>query len=158
MAFVPYEHLTIDTALPLNEAVDRITRLVEPYQFLRFSRNHTEFQGKVTQQDFRITRIIHYRNSFIPIIKGRFVTNPLGTRIIIKMTLHPLAIAFMIFWMGAAGVMIVRALLQIDERTVVQPALAMMVFGYLLTTVAFKLESVKARKRLRQLFAEPRLS
>ena len=156
MAFVPYEHFTIDTRLPFNEAVDRIARLVEPRQFFRwpFSRQHKEFEGTVTAQDFRISRIIHYRNSFLPIIKGQFARTPLGTRLSVKMTLHPLVIAFMIIWSVAASLGTMMALLKSDVKAALFAPLLMLAFIYLLATAAFKWESHKARNRLRELFAE----
>ena len=155
MAFVPYEHFAIDTSLPFDEAVDRIAGLVEPKRVFRwpFSRQHKEFEGEVTPQDFKISRIIHYRNSFLPIINGQFVRTPLGTRLIVRMTLHPFVMAFMILWMGLLGLAFVMVLLKSDGKAAAPGMLAMLAFAYLLTTVAFKWEARKARNRFTELFA-----
>lgn len=156
MAFVPYEHFTVDTALPFNEAVERIAPLVEPKRFFRnpFSRRHKEFEGAITAQDFKISRIIHYNNSFRPVIDGQFVRTPSGTRLTVKMTLHPFVIALWIFWLGLMGLGFVMALLRPYGKGIPLGLLAMMAFGYLLTIGAFKWEARKARNRLTQLFAE----
>ena len=156
MAFVPYEHFTIDTSLPFDEAVDRIAQRVEPKRFFRnpFSREHKEFEGSVTPQDFKISRIIHYRNSFLPIINGQFVKTPLGTRLIVRMTLHPFVIAFLILWLGLLGLTSVMALLKSEGKAAAPFMLAMLALAYLLTTGVFKWEARKARNRFMQLFAE----
>ncbi|HEX8494010.1 MAG TPA: hypothetical protein VF658_14285 [Pyrinomonadaceae bacterium] len=155
MAFVPYEHFTIDTSLPFDKAVDRIAQLIEPKRSFRnpFSREHKEFEGSVTPQDFKISRIIHYRNSFLPIINGQFVKTPLGTRLTVRMTLHPFVIAFLILWSGVIGLSFVMALRESDGKAAAPFMLGMLAFVYLLTTGAFKWEARKARRRFMQLFA-----
>ena len=49
-----------------------------------------QFEGEISAQQFNITRIINYRNSCIPVIRGRFEPSATGTRIVIEMKMHPL--------------------------------------------------------------------
>lgn len=64
------------------------------------SRQGFEFEGNVSPQGFRISRIISYRNSCIPIIRGRFEQSGTGTRVVIEMKMHPLGWVFLVGGMG----------------------------------------------------------
>jgi hypothetical protein len=61
-----------------------------------FSSGGFEFEGDVSPQSFDITRIISYRNSCIPVIRGRFEPSATGTRIVIDMKMHPLGYVFLV--------------------------------------------------------------
>lgn len=60
------------------------------------SRQGFEFEGYVSPREFRVSRMISYRNSCIPIVSGRFEPAGAGTKIIIEMTMHPLAYVFLV--------------------------------------------------------------
>ena len=61
-----------------------------------FSTGGFEFEGDVSPKEFNISRIISYRNSCIPLIRGRFEPSATGTRIVIEMKMHPLGYVFLI--------------------------------------------------------------
>src|SRR5579863_100017 len=61
-----------------------------------FSSGGFEFEGDLSPQEFNISRIISYRNSCIPIIRGRFEPSGAGTRIVIDMKMHPLGYVFLV--------------------------------------------------------------
>jgi hypothetical protein len=65
-----------------------------------FSSGGFEFEGDISLQGFNITRIISYRNSCIPVIRGRFEPSDTGTRLVIEMTMHPMGYVFLV--LGAA--------------------------------------------------------
>jgi hypothetical protein len=52
------------------------------------------FYGEINQNSFKIRRIIWYRNSFQPIIRGNIVELTSGTRVEITMRPHWFVIAF----------------------------------------------------------------
>lgn len=60
------------------------------------SRKEFEFEGSISPQEFRMSRIISYRNPCIPIISGRFEPSGAGTRIIIKMKMHALGYVLLV--------------------------------------------------------------
>lgn len=160
MAFIPYEHLEIQTSLALDEAVAGISKIVEPKKLFRnpFNRNHAAFQGEVRPDGFKISRIIHYRNSFLPTVNGRFEPSSVGTRVAVTMTLHPSVIAFGVLWFGMVGLFGGAFLLAALTARQFDPAMlipvGMFVFGYLLFTLSFKWEARKARATLIELFTE----
>ncbi|MCP2727082.1 WD40 repeat domain-containing protein [Limnofasciculus baicalensis] len=100
MKLLPYDSFTIQTRDPLPLILQRLNTKVEaPRIRFGFSHHHALYQGTVSEGEFKITRIINYRNSFLPIIRGSFEQQPDGTTIIhITMGLHPFVMAFLWFW------------------------------------------------------------
>ncbi len=100
MKLLPYESFSIQTRDSLPLIKERLNSEVEiPKIRWGFSRHHALYQGKVSETGFEITRIIHYRNSLLPVIRGTFHQESDGrTTIHIKMGIHPLVMAFLGFW------------------------------------------------------------
>ena len=98
MKIFPYHTFTIFTPDTLPVVLQRMNEKVEAPQVFRFSRVHAPYQGTISEDSFQISRIIHYRNSFLPVIRGRFETHQNGTAVQVQMSLHPIVIAFLGFW------------------------------------------------------------
>src|SRR5580692_8908617 len=54
------------------------------------------FLGTVKGRSFSIRRDIQYRNSFLPLIRGKIVPTPNGSRVNVFMFMHPLSLIFML--------------------------------------------------------------
>lgn len=65
-----------------------------------WSRRPNGFEGTVLNDRFNINRAIRYRNSFIPILHDRMSANGSGTRIDVRMIMHPFVIVFLLIWCG----------------------------------------------------------
>ncbi len=155
MAFFPYERFTLETRLTSDEIAAALSPFVEPRQLLRnpFARNHKRFQGVVNPDGFKMTRIIHHRNSFLPIVRGRYAPLVNGTLVIITMNMHPFVIVFVALWLsaiGAAAVLALRRWLSVSGAGGAFPfgPPAMFAFGYLLCTLGFKWNARKERRFL----------
>ena len=99
MKLLPVHKFTIQTEQPLPQVIKKLASFVEPPQFRwSFSRHHSPYQGTISETQFEIHRVIHYRNSFLPAIRGEFEALPNGTAIHITMRLHPFVIGFLAFW------------------------------------------------------------
>jgi hypothetical protein len=98
MKILPYDKFTVVTPDPLPIVLQRLGANIEPFKAIRFSRNHTLYQGSVSEDGFQISRIIHNRNSFLPMIRGRFEVQSHQTLIHIQMSIHPFVLAFLGFW------------------------------------------------------------
>jgi hypothetical protein len=98
--FLPYDAFTLQTADPLPIVLQRMATQIEPSKPIRwqFSGNHLPYEGTLSETGFQISRIIHHRNSFLPVIRGRFEPTSSGTIVRITMRLHPYVIAFLGFW------------------------------------------------------------
>jgi len=84
-----------------GQAVNRQASPPQPWLRRAFpSRKGFEFEGAIWPQGFRVSRIIYYRNSCIPIVTGRFEPSSTGTRIVIEMKMHPLGWVLLVGGMG----------------------------------------------------------
>jgi len=97
---IPYESFTLQTSDPVSRVREKLAASIAAPQPLRWfrSRSHVPYTGNLDETGFEIRRIIYYRNSFLPIIRGQFEPTAQGTAIHIKMGLHPLVIAFLVAW------------------------------------------------------------
>lgn len=69
---IPYTKFTLKTYLSAYETEQRLAAHVEPRKMRwGLSRNHKFFSGTLENGKFNLNRIIHYRNSFLPIIVGQ---------------------------------------------------------------------------------------
>ncbi|MEQ8381460.1 MAG: hypothetical protein RH949_03705 [Coleofasciculus sp. A1-SPW-01] len=100
MPILPDNAFTIQTHEPLPDVIDKLNAHIEAPKTFRwtFSRNHAPYTGRISSDGFEVRRIIHYQNSFLPTIRGRFESGSQGTVIRITMRLHPLVIGFLVFW------------------------------------------------------------
>ncbi|MFS0519424.1 hypothetical protein ACEYW6_32670 [Nostoc sp. UIC 10607] len=98
MKVLPYDSFTILTDDPLPIVLQRLNALVEPTKTFRFSTKHAPYQGSISESGFQISRIIHYDNSFLPVIRGRFEVKSDQTVIHVQMNAHPFVMAFLGFW------------------------------------------------------------
>ncbi|MEO6521027.1 MAG: hypothetical protein ABIN91_05085 [Mucilaginibacter sp.] len=148
------------TSLTPDEILERLALNVNTDQrvnwFTNDSNNDYLYEGRISSQKFDIKRVINYRNSFNPQIKGTISTEKSGCRIQIVMSLHPAVLVFMCMWMGGlliGGISIMVS--QIIEQKF-QPAslfiIAMFLFGYVLTTGGYKYESNDSIRFLNEMF------
>jgi hypothetical protein len=165
MLLAPFERLTIETPLRPEEARQRVAEVIEPRRMFRFfSGNHKPYQGELNDYRFEVTRIIHYRNSFLPVIKGEIRPGLGGSVIDITMHPHIFVIVFMMIWFGIAGSiffgMFCTVLVTIWESKgeniegllgLLLP-MGFLMFGYLLVMGGFKFEAVKSKTFFQELF------
>lgn len=168
MLLLPYEHLTITAHLSPDDAQEIVADIVEPFRWGRFfwSGHDKPYQGQVSEHRFKITRVIHYRNSFLPVVMGKISPTQHGS--VIRITMRPdlFVVGFMIFWFGNAGGMfinnlgdVVLSLLQLKSMPPISPLSIFvpglfLAFGYALIWGGFKLESAKSIRFFRELFAK----
>jgi|BogFormECP03_OM2_1039629.scaffolds.fasta_scaffold04656_2 hypothetical protein len=101
------------------------------------------FIGSIEYNAFKLRRDIRYRNSFLPIIRGRILPIDLGTRVNVIMHLHPFVALFMTFWLGAVGYGLI-----VDSSTSRLPLALMFLFGIVLIAGGFVPEALKAKRLL----------
>ncbi|MBD1936748.1 hypothetical protein [Microcoleus sp. FACHB-68] len=100
MQLLPYSSFTVKTQASLPAVIDKLNAQIEAPKAIRWgvSRNHAPYEGTINDSGFDIRRIIHYRNSFLPKIRGRFEPFSQGTLIHVTLRLPPFIIAFLLFW------------------------------------------------------------
>jgi hypothetical protein len=158
MYLVPYERFEVETTLTNSTIVEVLSSKIEPKKIFRLSSNHAPFEGDISLDGFEINRIIHYRNSFLPVISGQFHTGVYGTKVIIKMRLHFGVIAFMCVWFVVMGSAFFSSLSSIlDNKTAMSVAtfipLGMLIFVYVMVSGGFWFEARKQKKMLIKIFS-----
>ena len=164
--YLPFEKFVITSKLSSEEVMKRLTDNLEPKRkgigsYFNIKSSKPYF-GVLTENKFEIHRIINYRNSFLPQIKGT-VSSYLGeTEISIYMRPAKVVIGFMIFWLGIVGVICMAIIINLLQRLneimnhKITPGafipFIMFVFGYLLIYFGFKVESKKSKAFLINLF------
>jgi hypothetical protein len=154
MAFIPYNQFVIETPLPAEKVMEKLSQVVQPKRFRpnAFSDDRKQFEGCVTKDRFRVVRNIYYLNSFIPLIKGRFASSDSGTRIIITMATHPFVILTFGLVFAFFGYFLFTFLMKLISGIFV--VIGCLALAYTICTLAFKRESALDRKFLVKLFSE----
>lgn len=152
---LPYRRLEFHGPLSPPELSRRIAAAVEPKRWIRLRAPTGQFEGIVTESSFEVQRIIWYRNSFLPRVKGTIDAGPRGSRVTVVMSLQPLVLIFVVIWLGAAvaieGVFLARAVVGgVPLSALLVPAL-MFLFGWALTSGAFAVEARKAERWMTEL-------
>ncbi len=158
MPLLPYEKFEMTSSMSPGEVLVTLADSTEPRKWMRlFGGGRCPFEGEVFGNAFEIRRIIGYRNSFLPQISGTVGPGPSGgSQIVVGMTLHPFVLVFMCVWFGGV---IVANLAVVMSLLTGKPAmhgsgwaalgpLAMLLFGWILVSGSFSLESRKATELL----------
>ena len=160
MKYLPAEDITFQSKLKEAELLQRLEDSIEPvkaFRFGLFKRSETKpYQGKIVGHSFNISRIIGYRNSFLPQISGNIENTFDGSLIKVKMRLHVAVLVFMCIWAGIVGAVGFLFLSQAFGSTDFDPMtlipLGMLVVFYVVIMLAFKYESKQSKADLQSLF------
>lgn len=156
MKYLPFERVIYSTNLPQQEIIKRLSDVVEPKTF-SFGRKPTkDYKGSVDMKNFDISRVINYRNSFLPQIYGTIQKNNYGTEIQVTMSLNGFVFLFTIAWCLIASFTFVIILMKgIRDKGITLELflpLIMLLFMYGLTMAGFKIESKKSKEYLKNIF------
>lgn len=112
MKLWPSTELTVDTPLPPERLHRLLSKKVRPTRLHVGYWRGGYYEGSVSKDSFTI-HWLHRRgayNSFAPHIRGKIESSGDGTRILIKMGLHPFVLAFGAVWCVVATGIGLRAL------------------------------------------------
>lgn len=158
LKYLPFENITYKTRLKEAEVIQRISDIVGSKRsiFEAFKQQKKPYEGSFRDNTFKISRVINYRNSFLPVISGTIQKEFDGTIIKVKMRLYPFVSVFAVIWLTgvllAGAGMFLHGLLQSTFNWFSLVPLGMFVFGYGLTMGAFKYETRKSKEYFRELF------
>ncbi len=156
-SLIPFESLTITTSLTFSEVVNRLDEVVTPPKFFRINIPFgappaKPYEGTISDNTFKISRIITGRNSFLPMIEGEIYSKPFGCSIKVRMSLHKIVLAFMILWLWTTGSIGMFSLfawfVEPSVGAIFVPILGMFFFGWFLCLIPFKIEAKSAIKFL----------
>ena len=147
----PFRRFELLTGMSPQHAAHALQHIVEPIQYFVWwpAKRRGYFEGIVEVDRFKISRIIRYRNSFVPIIEGRFHGEDGRTLIALNLRMAWTVTAFwlcmigLVSWKGGAGVFGIQSPLN---------TLEMIAFLYFMASVGFGIEARIAIKRLVEVF------
>lgn len=84
------------SSLSLRAAVAALEANTSRWRWFHFPQ--TLFAGRVWEGGFRVVRVVRGRDSFNPVLYGRFVEAEDGTKVRVLATLHPVVWAFGVLW------------------------------------------------------------
>lgn len=163
---LPYDNFKLTSRLPTTEVQKRLKDSVQRKKLRLFTfQPHPgvqPYEGTVTENSFEISRIIDYRNSFLPVIKGEFSSFLGKTEISVKMRPAISVLIFMAIWFSATGLGCVATAtvaignLKKGMRDELDPLFlipfVMFAFGYGLIMFGYKREAKRSKKFLIDLF------
>lgn len=154
----PYQRLVFESPLSREEITRRLTRKVTKRRQDWFEKSTLPFEGTVSDTGFKVSRIINYRNSFLPVIDGRFFPLMRGVRVQVTVRLPANVLFFCVVWFSLVGLIGLGSILSpssvkgVSAFEMLIGVLAMSVFFYLLVTLSFRFEAKKASKLLSEVF------
>ncbi|HLP14497.1 MAG TPA: hypothetical protein VK177_21380 [Flavobacteriales bacterium] len=163
--YLAREDFELVTLLKSTDVINRIAENTGPKKTFRLAlpgvKHDKPYEGVVDAESFKISRVINYKNSFLPVISGTVSGSGKVTAVTIKMRMLLPVRIFMFIWLGGVGlacIFITPFILSGDSASRKQGfdpmaliPFAMFVFGYLLTYLAFKFESRKSKAFLKDL-------
>jgi hypothetical protein len=155
MRWLPFHRFEITSPLSLSAALDALKAHVEPRRLFRMvfpnPANEKRFQGEVGADSFEISRIIGYRNSFLPQVSGKIHGAGSRSTVNVTMQIHPLALVLMI--VIASTIMLVAGALAFEgEVLALIPVVLMPTLFYGIVLWAFWSEADKQERTLREIF------
>jgi hypothetical protein len=152
MKVLPSDSFTILTPDELPIVLQRLNAKVEPPKAFRFSKKHAPYQGTISESGFQISRIIDYRNSFLPVIRGSFEVQPHQTLIHVQMSIHTFVIAFLGFWfLFWYGTIVPITLTDAMPKNMAALFVGMPILMLFIFWVAFWSEANRSRSKLAQI-------
>jgi hypothetical protein len=156
MKLLPFDSFKIETSMSQENAV-RILCSRMGYEGKDY------FRGKIQQDGFKIYRIINYRNSFLPIIRGRFRQEVEGVIISIQMRLHLFTVGFTAVWFSGVLFSLILCIGSLYSGKINKPIflfllIIMLLFGWALVNGCFWYEAKKAKKILLEMFPNKEIS
>lgn len=107
MKLIPIEKFTLVTELSKSTVIEELNSSIRLKQNVAFRNTNVEsekkFEGIVFENNFKITRIINYKNSFLPEITGTIIEKSNGSEIEVELKVTSLVKVFMILWFGGVS-------------------------------------------------------
>ncbi len=127
MKLLPFDKFSLLSPHDRPVVIEKLQHSLAEPKFFRFRRPSESYQGRVDDEGFKISPVISYRNSFLPIIRGRFEAHHMGVKILVTQRLHNLVLGFITFWI--TGVMSIGGFIALESGATLDDRL--FIFGML---------------------------
>jgi len=154
--FRPFQKHLIISNFSKEETIEKLNSITYNKLLTGNKNVSKKFEGEIDNYGFTIYRIINYRNSFLPIIKGNFVSqNGNSTLIEMRIQMNIFASIFMSIWFLISGVIFLNFLYDqfgsknFDFKSLVF-IVGFIITGYLIMILGFNYEAKKSKEILSQ--------
>lgn len=153
MKLIPYQRFTITTSASVLEVKQKLEKITSASA--RSSKQSNKlFSGEINEDTFKISRILFYRNSFNPVIKGELSNSASGSDIKARMSLPKIVIVFLTIWCAMDLAIMLFAIANTvvtgEFDTFFLFGLLSLVFAYGFALVGFNREAAAAKEMLIQ--------
>ncbi|HZN72918.1 MAG TPA: hypothetical protein VFC00_14710 [Micromonosporaceae bacterium] len=139
---VPYERLIIDTPLSDSDVRERLTHLI----------GGGRLHGSVGPDQFSISPVLNYRNSFRPQIYGRIAPGLYGARVRLTSTMHPVVTAFVVagllFGGGLTALVVIPSVWRSGSLSGLFVPIAILAFLLVVPAIGYRYEARKVEALL----------
>lgn len=153
---LPYHAFEIRTMMRPEAARETLAAHTEEKRLFRLrwpsEHNDARFEGEVSAGGFNITRVIGYRNSFVPVVEGEIASDGAGSRIIVRMRPMTFVIVFLFAFAIFPLSLLPTAFSQGGTPTTTLFPLFFIGFAYALSMGGFWFEASKQERTLREIF------
>ncbi len=158
MKFLPFENIIYKSNFSKAELLHSLETHIkkgEPFSSATSEENYLmPYIGKISNNGFGITRVISYRNSFLPYIQGTILEDSEGTTVKVTMRPHGFVLGFMAVWLGGVSlgcVVTAYAMFRSSFDCKLLIPFGMLLLGILLFVGAFKRESNISKTDLKKI-------
>jgi hypothetical protein len=149
----PFRRFEFSTLMSREHVVKALQHVVEPTRFEWWpSKRRGYFEGYVNIERFKFSRIIRYRNSFLPIVDGTLRGEAPETTVTLRMRM---AWPVIVLWLGMLGTQVSSLATGFPQITgwvgTTSGLIEGMAFLYLMASIGFGVEARIAMKRLSEL-------
>jgi hypothetical protein len=157
MVFIPFVKVKYRTNLSIDSVLEKLDSIIEPKKNTVFGGLSyiKAFSGELFDDNFIIIRNIEYRNSFLPIIKGKIFRENEYTIIEMFLRMHLFVIIFLCIWLSIPFMLICLLLFNSLIKktsslgTIIMPV-GLFLFGYFLMIGGFNYENTKAQNIIKE--------
>lgn len=148
MKLLPYENLTIESKLTVEEVTQKIQENINQSK----QQGRDKFYGWVSGSDFEIYR--RGRNSFSPSLRGKVLESENGSKINLKMRIVSYVLVFIGIWFLFTLFALVSSIYSYitnGEIELLKNVVFMLTFGYVITISGFYYGSSNSKNDLLRL-------
>lgn len=161
MKLFPYERFYLKTDIEPKIALERLQREVGSGPQFSYGRKRNDiypeyFTGYLIGNTFRFTRALASRNLYMPKIDGSVTGDDQHSKIHVRMRMELSLLIFCVLTVMVAGIVTVEmandALIASKMDNDIYISVAVMLFFWLMPLTRFKIESKKAKNKLKEIF------
>jgi|GEM_PF-1974865 len=147
LILIPFEKITYETSLNALEIKQRL----DENTISHFGKKNEiiEFKGKVGLKSFKLTKDISYMNSFKPVIIGKIIEKENTAIIRVWQRLSIISFIFLLIWTIVAIIAFFSIFQEVTSENWYN--FLFVFFGYFITIIGFKTESIQIRIQLQKL-------